>query len=403
MKHIGGGKTKSMQIKVGRHQLTIEGRMGLFGADYGVVTRSTDPDFVGFLIVPKWEEVQRLLIGGADWRTFRYAPEHLRLQLVRDLYHALRQVHHILMGYGLNLEWGEKALIKRALEASQRLDSILICRPASEFNQAQPGYTRRIDGIVDALGTPRNPAKAEAKDKLRRARGSQDSGERYNPTVSRARLTAASRRAELRIDQIMHIEPLLAARQRGLLNYRLMAEWYLEDALGLCRMLRDQSIISRLTPATRDRVANRLDQAATKLRQLDINPYRRNCLLSAADLAAAKQLLLDGFDVEFVVTINRCVNALGLKEVQTRLERLIYLLTKAQERNWHNPPKSALARGVDIRRRLRFIDLAGFREDEEIEAARGRKLNRVVQLLRRDQPDQLIEAKQLLKEISAVI
>ena len=101
---LGSSRTAKLQVEVRGIWVEVQARVNLFGTDLGVVLEP--PEYAGFFLVPRWEELICLIENGSSRRAFRYQPEHLKYQLVRSLYHALRQIEHIVLQYGLDLRAG---------------------------------------------------------------------------------------------------------------------------------------------------------------------------------------------------------------------------------------------------------------------------------------------------------
>ena len=104
MKQIGGGEERTLTVPRGDGRVRIRARMGLFKQRCGVVLGPGG--HTGCLLISRW----------TDPGDSRKPPRRI-WQMVTSLYHAIRQVEHILHEqYGVDLAGGEKEMLIVAID-----------------------------------------------------------------------------------------------------------------------------------------------------------------------------------------------------------------------------------------------------------------------------------------------
>ncbi|MBI3572932.1 MAG: hypothetical protein HY092_01900 [Candidatus Kerfeldbacteria bacterium] len=404
---LGGGQRKQSLVTVGQHRVQISSRMGLFKTDVGVVL--APDEFAGMIVVPHWEEIQKLLAPGQAWRTFVWKPEHRVYQLVRSVYAAYRQTWHILQKYGLDVRTGEKSAMTTAAQAARQLNLVVLgLARGSSVEQVRQATSRIVQQAAGQLGQPRRLTKLQAVEQLAALNQGGDRQGRFNPSAAMARTQAAYRLLQERLEQeIMVIDPHIESRQKALINMIQLAELRL-GAIGhfLQSLLSGNTFYQWRVQRQRMVIAAQCEYYAQDCATIDFHPYRQTCQEIATDLRRVRDLLRQGrdrtaFTKEARHALINCREALSLKAVQIDVERLIFRVMRAEQRPRRFAWSQARVTLEGIDRRLRSVDESHFRRPVSIEARV--RLEKAWVAIRAADQAQLAALRQTLKEMSDVL
>ena len=334
---IGGGIVQCITIPLGeqRTKLSLSARMRVFKQGIGVVLNPEE--FAGMIVVPRWEELQKLIAAGASPKNFRWRSEHLNYEALGGVYHAYRQTWHILAKYGLDLTSGEKAKMETVRQLARELNLTLLgLAPGARVAEARRATTEAVKTFTATIGEPRTLPKAAAKEQILAAARGADSRERPNPSALMARARAAERNLEERLEDVMAIDPHIVARQKTLLNMIQLAELRLEGLDHFLELLfRRNGLLPLLDPRKRKVVATQLEYFAQELDRIDFHPYRNACQNTARDLRETRDFIRVAarMDSAAMLTIRhslaRARSSVAIKGLQKEIERLIFILTRA--------------------------------------------------------------------------
>lgn len=357
MPGLGSTDRRTLTVGIGPKQTAVQMRANLFRSDLGVITGPAE--FQGMLLVPRWEELLRLIADQTMRRFYRFRPEDLRYQAVASLYHAIRQVEHIMAGYGLTFAHGEKALMLRARAAALDANQIALGLAKGTVDRTAEELRAVTGEIMIELGRPRDLPLREGQRYLAELASGRDKSGRANETVTMVRAIAASERFRERLeDGIMRIEPVVVMRQKVLLNLHELACFSIGVALdfvsGLVRELdthRTRFYSDHLNVA---RSQNRLRHFATELRRIDFHPYLVPLTLVVQELRASAYDLPTR-PAQAVQTLLRARESLRLCQFQVELQRFILILTRVTLNTRPMVLFKALERILSLERTLRDI------------------------------------------------
>ncbi len=364
MHALGSSSRLTLSVTVGRKRADLQVRPNLFGSDLAVVVGP--PEYRGLFLVPRWEELIRLITHQSSRRAYRYRPEDLRYQAVGSIYHAIRQVEHVLTSYGLVLDHGEKSLMLRARQAALHANQIALGLRSVTVGETAEDLKVVAGEILHELGEPRNLPKREGKQYLSDLLSARDIRGRANATVVMVRAIAASERFRERLeDGIMRIEPVVIARQKTLLNLHELAWFVIDMALDFVTHLvqqletrRQRFYENELTVA---RAQHRLRQHATELLRVDVHPFLVP-LGFVVDEFREAALKLPKHPEAAVALLLRSRESLRLAEIHVELQRFIFVLTRIQLGIRPVPKAGELeGRRVALRKRFAAINDEGFR------------------------------------------
>ncbi|MDI6741091.1 MAG: hypothetical protein QME74_12120 [Candidatus Edwardsbacteria bacterium] len=328
---LGSSRVAKLKIEVGYSTVEVKARVNLFGTDLGLVLEPAE--YAGFFMVPRWEELINLLGNGSARKEFRWRPEHLRYQLVRSLFHALRQIEHIVLKYGLDMRAGEKQLLTRAREVALILNSYSLGLGREVQSPYPRNLTRVSAEVIKQLGEPRSLPVREGQAYLKAVLVKRDSAGRANETAAMVKALAASDRFRERLeDGVMCIEPVVVMRQKALLNLFYLTEYQIEVTLDLVnRLLRLPLRRRELKTLDRRRLANRLNFLGQELDRFEFNPYRLSFSDAAGELRLAAKDLFGLGQTDWpraLPPLEITRRSLEIKQRQIEIERIIFALTR---------------------------------------------------------------------------
>ena len=368
---IGGGSLRKFIVQVGDRAMEVTARMPVFGVKFGVVTEPAE--HAGAILMPRWEEILKLLSPNESRRSFRWLPSHLRWQLVASVHHALRQMSHILNKYGFELESGEKsAMLEAALCAHELNLAFLGFNPGTSVAAVREDTREAIGRIGSILGKPIKPSKLEAREQVTKLKAGADSRDRVNPSVGMVRSRTIFDRVSERLSEIMTIDPQIESRRKALLYLILLTEQYLEDADDMLKpLLRRDGLRPMLGSRQRLLTAGGFEHHAQQLDRIDFRPYRNAASETSRDLREARDLLRDGqVNTQGLRYLRRllikCRSAIAIKREQVEVERLIFILANAEYKAGRFPRVTTekLAERLQLRLGGTLAQLIGIDEAE---------------------------------------
>lgn len=333
---IGGGIVTRVTIPFGKERRVVEtvSRMRVFRQGIGVVLEPEE--YAGMIVVPRWEELEKLIAAGESRRNFRWRSEHLNYEALGSVYHAFRQTWHILAKYGLDLATGEKAKMEEARRLARELNFTILGLSSDARIKGTRRVTREaVQAFMATIGEPRAIPKREAREQILAVAKGADSRGRPNPSALMARAKTAERRIEERLEDVMAIDPHIVARQKTLLNMIQVAELRL-DAVDhfLDLLLRRDGLRPLFERRERRVIAGQLECYAQELERIDFAPYRNACRETARDLREARDRIRTAGTMNGVTMLAirrplaRARRAIAVKRLQKEIERLIFLLTR---------------------------------------------------------------------------
>lgn len=327
---LGGGTTRAFRIQISGNESPVTARTGIFGVRISVIT--SPEKLAGMFLVPNWELAKQRA------RAKNAPPNGPEWMLVPSVYAALRQTMHTLHTYGVTLREGEKSLVESLREKTRELNmTVLGLGMGGDPELIRADLQALRSAILDPLRRVRNENKVAAREQLIRALAITDSRGRVNPQAARARTVSADHSLSERMDEMLQIEPRIAARHRVLLSLIQLSESCLDAVSNFLALNARHDAAQRQTdPLTRKQIALQCIFLAQSLDALDFWPYREMCARTAADLRRASHLLSARKAPEaheVTSALNRCRVAITIKECQVAFERAIYRITRAAHRD----------------------------------------------------------------------
>ncbi|MEK7584746.1 MAG: hypothetical protein AAB490_05885 [Patescibacteria group bacterium] len=321
MKKIGRGTTRT--IRVGEIDLSV--RMNVFSLGFGIIQK---PDrYAG-----------RILVRNVDADYW---------QIVENAYYAYRQTEHILYRYGINFYHGEKNLLENLREGALRLNlRSLGIEGGSRTRRDQEQFDGLVARFTEPLTHARKLTKTAAREQISAVLGS-----RNLPAV-RARTVAARGRLLERFEEVLHIEPHILARQRGLWILIKLSELRFETLHRyVAELLKYDGMKPLYDRSRRLAIATRFESIAQELESIDFEPHRSMCKLTIDDLRAARDVLrkprLTREDWQTLRThIMCCRIATILKRKQIALERVIISIMRHLLRESPQLPVMTIKRAI---------------------------------------------------------
>lgn len=203
----------------------------------------------------------------------------------KSIFALKRAFSHIMQKQGMDLGgcFGEfHALYEGAGQYDAIMRTALSGQPLSDAQEKT--LSEGTERLIRLLGTPRNPHKQRAKEKIRRSIRRTDRRGRTNLGAAKAVKTSVSRSLQRRIDQIIQIMIRVSKRlaevtaliQKYRSAYRMTWSMVSEDSL--------QGMLKRNDAAP-------LRQCARDLAIIDTLPVRINAGRTAADLSSAVDIM----------------------------------------------------------------------------------------------------------------
>jgi hypothetical protein len=332
-----------------------------------------DPPRVGQLGIPYWENQlahEALERAASSGNEVKYSGDILIFQVVPDVYTALRQTLHILhQNYGRTFSSGEKKALESALSHTQRLHNHLIGLRKGNLDQLFYKVQASALDIIMQVGTnPRDEFKREARDLAVVLGGVVDSWMRANSPAKLWQVAALRRRLQSRLDNILRIEPQIAARRQALKSLIDIMEFRHLAASNFIEWLylRLEPTYFKKHPLLEKKVSARLQFLVSELDELKIEPFvfpDKNLheeLKRAAWYIERQQF---GY-ARRVLSVSR--ESLKLRVVRTTLENFITHITQLQfkpRRTLLAPEIAKIDKGFTvILDRLRKIDESRFKK-----------------------------------------
>jgi len=392
MEKIGGNQLVKVQANLSSGQkIGVVARViAARGRSLAVITEAPNKRYLGALLITRWEDVAG---------KFRSKP--VRIIIKDGLYSELRRLWHIWEEQGQGWPEGEVDALQQIRAETRRVTSQLVGMDTEQFRR-QIGWPVVAGELADFLGQqPRKEVKIRARRLLLSSQLAQDSLGRFNPTITRAKLGAVSRLTVSRYNELMAISSHLSSQWDAVTWLLRAAEQRLCYVLEEIYQWQDPAELRQMDKAARQQTAELLGSIADDLRIIDYNPFWVNFRLTARELDKAAEHLTDERYVKAAQYLGKCIRALFLKVIQREVERIIWRLTQAREREWRNLPSRELDKRIAwVKEALTQTNLSGFQTRKSIEKARTKLLPEAVRLLDLAEPMTLQLARDTFKEIS---
>ncbi|MDP3964879.1 MAG: hypothetical protein Q8Q20_04485 [bacterium] len=390
VKKFGGGSEQWLTIRVKGKQRRILVRLGIYGLRwFGVIQRPL----------------------GLAGQIAVYNHDRQCWQVVASIYHAYRQIWHILWQHGVDVHTGEKSRILKVIELARELNAAALGVSAATVSQAELRQQLRpkIYEASRLLGRPLRPSKQKAKQQLVAIGAAQDSRGRINPTVQQVRsISAVNRLWERLEDEILVIDPQMRRRQEvvvTLIQWAELVVWTTYEFLLL--LVRNGGMVHPFLDSHRREVARLAIFYAQGVERIDYLPFRGTCHETASDLRKLAAIIEANRGAELQKQIppivRVCRSALLLKRMQFLLEDWIDgVARELAEAGCSRFPFTTLRRDLEVmRRELRKIGDRGFRKPVCQSAIAA--LDETLTLFVEDGQPELGRLKDSLKAISFVL
>ncbi len=357
---LGGGKDAYVEVSIGDNRRFVKARVGIFGVKLGV---ATEPDGCeGMFVVPNWERAkQRAAFAQQGGRVRDDVFMTADWDLLPSVYMAFRQTFHIQHQYGLDFTAGEKTILQQLQERTLELNlRVLGVGRGIKRTRVMAELNRLSEELITPLKYARKDTKRAARAQFENLTLRDPITHQVNPQADRARLVAGREDLHQRLNEVLRIEPRIIARQQVLLSLIHIAELKLAATQHFLDLLLDSARFeSQLNGLPRRVLADRCELFAQSLEVLDFRPYRKMCLLTAADLRHARDLLrkarLSKDDrIRLKKFLTRCQVAIRIKNVQVDIERLIFKLMRDEQRKIASD--KVAAKVAMLRKAIKSID-----------------------------------------------
>lgn len=360
---IGGGRTFYVPISSGKGaKETVVARGGLLGSSIGVITQKSD--WQGMVLMPRWKTLEKLITTTRDILKIKWTPDKIGWQKFSSIYYAIRETYHILVEkYGVGLESGEKALMLESIEAAQNLNLAVIGLRKENEKIYQEKLSQLVDQIVERVGeTHYNLFIQEGLDYLKNLWTMRDSSGKVSETVKMVQSQTGKRRFTGRLNEILHIQPVIEERRAVLISLRDLIEYRLLKTRHFLDLIKEKFNLERfiLEQTQRQRIVTHLNQIGTEIGQIDVQPYVFTCQMIEKELKQAANYIQKQEVNEAIILINRSLESLKLKVIQKEIEELIENMTVLLSKKQVGEPYKLKGEVTDIIRKLGQISEEGF-------------------------------------------